>query len=56
MPKIINGNEKVKTFFSMIKRKNIYIVKLPEPLGRGDSTLTLCSLEYAAWEVRIINF
>ncbi|WP_292600288.1 hypothetical protein [Methanobrevibacter sp. UBA212] len=49
MPKLI------KTLFKL-KRKNINIVKLPEPLERGDSMVILYKLEYTAHEAKILNF
>ena len=49
MPKLI------KTLFKL-KRKNINIVKLPEPLERGDSMVILYNLEYTAHEAKILNF
>ena len=49
MPKIINGNAEVN-------KNSFYIVKLPEPLERGDSMVILYKLEYTAHEAKILNF
>ena len=55
--KKINGNDNLILFtITKLKKEKLTLVNCMNLLDEGDSTVIIYSMEYAASEVRILNF